>query len=78
MNPYGSRRRREGCLRTMYGDASQSIASGDLVVVALEHPTHPTPNNWSVRSDPTPNAQSNAQRPTPKSKTLWIKTAQLC
>jgi hypothetical protein len=36
---------------------------------------HPTPKKWSVH--PTPNAQA-VQRPTPKSKTLWIKTAQLC
>ena len=72
MNPYGSRRQREACFRTTYEGPSQSITSGDLVVAALEHPTYPTPNNWSVRnptpktqrpSDPTPNAQRQNTNP---------------
>lgn len=72
MNPYGSRRQREACFRTTYEGPSQSITSEDLVVAALEHPTYPTPNNWSVRnptpktqrpSDPTPNAQRQNTNP---------------
>jgi hypothetical protein len=35
MNPHGSRRQLEGCFRTTYRDALQSIPSGDLVVAAL-------------------------------------------
>ena len=64
INPHGSRRQLEGYFRTTYRGALQSIPSGDLVVVALEHPTpkkHPTPN----AQHPTP----NTQRPTPNAQT---------
>ena len=62
INPHGSRRQPEGYFRTTCRGALQSIPSGDLVVVALEHPTpkkHPTPN----AQHPTPNTQRpNTQR----------------
>ena len=66
-NPHGSRRQLQGCFRITYGGPLQSILSGDLVVVALEHPTPWRPNALATQrpGDPTP-WRSNAhttQRP---------------
>ena len=68
MNPHGSRRQLQGCFRITYGGPLQSIPSGDLVVVALEHPTPWRPNALAIQRprDPTPwrpNALHQAKSP---------------
>ena len=79
INPHGSRRQLEGYFRTTCRGALQSIPSGDLVVVALEHPTpkkHPTPN----AQRPTPNAQHptpNTQRPNTQRSAIASPTGHL-
>ena len=63
MNLRGSLRQREGCFRTTYRGASQSIPSGDLVVAAGRGIQRLTPN---TQRPPTPSKQMlPSKRPTP-------------
>jgi len=77
INPHGSRRQLEGYFRTTCRGALQIIPSGDLVVVALEHPTpkkHPTPN----AQHPTANTQRpNTQRSAIASPTRHLQRRRL-
>ena len=63
MNLRGSLRQREGCFRTTYRGASQSIPSGDLVVAAGRGIQRLTPN---TQRPPTPSKRMlPSKRPTP-------------